>query len=343
MGSLGRPGTADTELDAGLPPSRRKWWRMLLAWLAGLTLLAVSIVVGCRAADTDAVTPVPQILAFLPWLLAPTGFALLLAGLARWWTGVAWAVLVLGALGWFLRPYGPGAGAVQPRGPLLRHVKVLTANLQFGRATDGLLSTIRSEKPDIVFVEECAFVCADALATDLPRSQYPYRNVVRKDGSEGSAILSAFPLKDTATLESEMAMPGAVAEIHGVSVRLQLAHPMPPLPGQVPLWQREVGTVRDFAAAAPDQPTIVAGDFNASQDHAAFRAVLDDGKLNDSARLAGKSRTWSWPAEDGRILRTQIDHVLVTKDFQVREARFVTLPGSDHRGLVVQLELHART
>ncbi|WP_329119818.1 endonuclease/exonuclease/phosphatase family protein [Streptomyces sp. NBC_01465] len=314
----------------------------MLAWIAGLILLGVSAVLVCRALDTDAITPVPQILAFLPWLLAPAAFALLLAGFARWWTGLVWAVLALAALGWFLRPYGPGAGSVQPSGPLLQNVKVLTANLQFGRATDALLATIRSEKPDIVFVEECAFVCADALAADLPRSQYPYRNVVRKDGSQGSAILSAFPLKDANTIESDMAMPGAVAEIHGVSVRLQLAHPMPPLPDQVPLWKREMGKLRSFAAAAPAQATIVAGDFNAGQDHAAFRAVLDDGKLHDSARIAGKSRTWSWPAESGRLLRTQIDHVLVSEDFQVKSARFVTLDGSDHRGLVVELGLHAR-
>ncbi|MBO0515788.1 endonuclease/exonuclease/phosphatase family protein [Streptomyces beijiangensis] len=339
---MGRPGTAHEAQYAGRPPSRRSRWRSAAAWIAGLILLGVSAVVGCRAADTDAITPVPQILAFLPWLLAPAAFALLLAGLARWWTGLVWAVLVLAALGWFLRPYGPGPGSVQPRGPLLQNVKVLTANLQFGRATGALLATVRSEKPDIVFVEECAFVCADALAADLPRSQYPYRNVVRKDGSEGSAILSAFPLKDANTIDSSMAMPGAVAEIHGVSVRLQLAHPMPPLPSQVPLWQHEVGKVRAFAAAAPDQPTIVAGDFNASQDHAAFRAVLDDGKLNDSARLAGKSRSWSWPAEAGRFLHTQIDHVLVSKDFEVNSARFVPLTGSDHRGLVVELELHGR-
>ncbi|MFE2695222.1 hypothetical protein [Streptomyces mirabilis] len=65
--------------------------------------------------------------------------------------------------------------------------------------------------------------------------------------------------------------------------------------------------------------------------------------LNDSARLAGKPRTWSWPVEDWRLLRTQIDHVLVSRDFQVNSAHFVSLPRSDHQGLVVELELHAES
>jgi hypothetical protein len=47
--------------------------RRLAAWCAGLLLLGVSVVVGCRVADSDGFTPVPQFLAFLPWLLAPAG------------------------------------------------------------------------------------------------------------------------------------------------------------------------------------------------------------------------------------------------------------------------------
>ncbi len=54
------------------------------AWPAALLFAAVSVVVGCRAADTDAVTPVPQLLAFLPWLLLPTAAGLLLTLRARW-------------------------------------------------------------------------------------------------------------------------------------------------------------------------------------------------------------------------------------------------------------------
>jgi endonuclease/exonuclease/phosphatase (EEP) superfamily protein YafD len=136
-----------------------------------------------------------------------------------------------------------------------------------------------------------------------------------------------------------MGMPGAVAEVKGHDVRLQLAHPMPPLPRQVGLWRSELGELRDFAAAGRSQPTILAGDFNATQDHAAFRHILDAG-LHDSARLAGKSRAPSWPSRVRPPLGTQIDHVLVSEDFSAHSARFVELADTDHRALLVDLTMH---
>jgi endonuclease/exonuclease/phosphatase (EEP) superfamily protein YafD len=83
----------------------------------------------------------------------------------------------------------------------------------------------------------------------------------------------------------------------------------------------------------------VAGDFNASQDHAAFRRILDAG-VRDAARLAGSSRAPSWPARTTPAFGAQIDHVLVSEDFSARDARFLDLPGTDHRALLVDLTLY---
>ena len=85
-------------------------------------------------------------------------------------------------------------------------------------------------------------------------------------------------------------------------MRVQLAHPMPPLPAHVDDWQRELRALRDYAAADKTRPTILAGDFNASQDHAAFRRILDTG-LRDGARLTGDARTPTWPARTVPSLR----------------------------------------
>ncbi len=326
---------------AGVPPdqteSRTRGGRRAGAWPAGLLLAGVSVVVGFRVADSDGITPVPQLLAFLPWLLAPTGLALLLALLARWWAGLVWGVVVLGLLAWFIEPYGK-SGA--PEGPPVAQLRVLASNVEFGHGTDALVTAVRREKPDIVFVEECEYGC-DATLKKALGADYPHRQAQVADGSKGSVILSRFPLKDAEGVTGTMAMPGAVADVRGHAVRLQLAHPMPPLPGHVGLWRRELGRLRDFAARRDRTPLILAGDFNASQDHAAFRRIIDTG-LHDATRLTGDDRTPSWPARTAPTLGAQIDHVLLSADFSARTARFLGLADTDHRALLVDLTLHQR-
>ncbi|MFG3286887.1 endonuclease/exonuclease/phosphatase family protein [Streptomyces sp. NPDC048111] len=313
-------------------------WRAVSALTGALLLAGVSAVVGCRVADADGVTPVPQALAFLPWLLVPGGAGLALAALGRWRTGMVWGVAVLAVTGWYTQPYGDAT--TRPRGAVLAEFTVLTSNTEFGWATDDLIATVRREQPDLVFVQECSLRCADALADRVPKADYPYRDVVREDGSAGSAILSRFPLRPGQRIPSVMAMPGAVVTIGGRDVRVQLAHPSPPLPGDDGKWHQEMGRVREFAKSAKGMPVILAGDFNASQDHALFRSVLDAGALHDSARLTGHARTWSWPADRTTPLRTQIDHVLVSGDFKATSSRFLTLRGTDHRALLVGLTLY---
>ncbi|MFE7168907.1 endonuclease/exonuclease/phosphatase family protein [Streptomyces sp. NPDC057616] len=321
--------TAPSEDEPVRHPGRR-----LAAWCAGLLLAAVGVVVGCRAADTDGITPVPQFLAFLPWLLVPAALALLLTLLARWRLGMVWALAVLGLLAWFIEPYGRTDDA---GGTPVAEFKVLTSNVEFGRGTDSLVPEIRRHRPDIVFVEECEYGCQATLLREFGTT-YPYRRAVAAEGSKGSIVLSRFPLRATAGVRGTMGMPGAVADVRGHEVRLQLAHPMPPLPGQVGLWRRELGRLRDTAAATRT-PLVLAGDFNSSQDHAAFRRILDTG-LNDAAALTGHDRTPSWPARLTPTFGAQIDHVLVSRDFSASSTRFLRLADTDHRALLVDLTLH---
>ncbi|MEU6995854.1 endonuclease/exonuclease/phosphatase family protein [Streptomyces sp. NPDC046465] len=310
--------------------------RRVAAWGAGLLLAGVSAVLGFRIADSDGFTPVPQVLAFLPWLLAPAGAALLLAVLGRWRTGMLWSVVVLGLLAWYTDPYG---NTDAPDGPAVAELRVLTSNVEFGGGTEGLLKAVRKERPDLLFVEECDLGCSALLRKELPHADYPYREAVEATGAEGSVILAKVPLKSAPGVEGTLGMPGAVADVRGHSVRVQLAHPMPPVPRGVGLWRSEMRDLRDYAAAGDGEPTIVAGDFNATQDHAAFRSILDTG-LRDAARIAGTPRAPSWPAAAPAPLGAQIDHVLATPDFAARDARFLDIGNTDHRALAVTLILH---
>ncbi|WTY78248.1 endonuclease/exonuclease/phosphatase family protein [Streptomyces phaeochromogenes] len=312
------------------------------AWFAALLLAGVSTVVGCRIADTDGITPVPQLLAFLPWLLAPTAVALLFAAFTRWRLGLVWSLAVLAALAWYIEPYGKTS---QPKGAPVAELRVLTSNVEFGQATDELIDAIREQRPDLVFVQECEYGCEEKLEQAFgkgnskgDKGSYPYRQAVEGAGSDGSVILSRHPLKPAVGIPATMGMPGATADVNGHEIRLQLAHPMPPLPTELSTWREELSDLRDYAATNRTRPTLLAGDFNASQDHAAFRRILDAG-FADAARLTGDARTPSWPARTAPPLGAQIDHVLVSRDFAANRARFLDLGNTDHRTLVVDLTL----
>ncbi|MDN3297718.1 endonuclease/exonuclease/phosphatase family protein [Streptomyces ficellus] len=323
-------------MAASLTSYRR---RRAAAWAAGLLLVVPTVVGGCRLIGTDAVTPVPQLLALLPWLAVPAGLALLLALPARRAPLTGWAAVVLAVTVWSVRPYGPEG--TRAEGPVTAELRVLTANVEFGGATEPLAAAVRRERPDLVFVSECDPHCAEALATG---TGYRYGAHVAAAGSAGSVILGARPLTARPALPgTTLGMPGATARLGGKDVTLQLAHPMPPLPGHTGTWKRELARLSDFAAAHKGRSVILAGDFNATQDHAAFRSVLDSGALHDAARLAGAARTGTWPQGARPVPPyAQIDHVLVSADFSVRGVRFLDLPRTDHRALLVDLDLRAR-
>lgn len=324
-----------TGTGPGRAPRRRRAARVG----AALLLFVATAPLVFRAAGSDGVTPVPQLLAFLPWLTAPAGLALALSLAARWRPGLFWAAAALLVTAAFVRPYGAEAPA--PHGPVLARLRVLTANLEFGRATDGLLATLRRERPDLVAVQECdRDRCAAALDSAPVRAAYPYRLRAGYGAAEGSAVLSRFPLTRDGAVAGELAMPRAAVTVAGQRLHFQVAHPMPPLPASLGTWRAELGRLRALAAARGHEPLIIAGDFNSSQDHAAFRALLDTG-LRDSARRTGHPRTPSWPSRTTPVLGAQIDHVLVSDALRPHAARFLDLPDTDHRALLVELDLHA--
>ncbi|MFF0726341.1 endonuclease/exonuclease/phosphatase family protein [Streptomyces sp. NPDC004134] len=315
-------------------PGRRL--RVLLGVAGGLPLLAVSCVLAFRAGGGDGATPLPQLAAFLPWLLVPGGFGLLLMALARSRAGVVWALVAVAGTAWFVRPYE--SAAEPPSTPPKEEFRLLSANLKFGDATPALRSALRTYEPDVVLVQECDSRCVEALHTPALRAAYPHRVIDGGDPAEGSAILSTYPLTEEPGVPGTLSMPAATARVAGERVRLQVVHPMPPTPESMDAWRTELGHLRDAAAARGEVPTVFGGDFNSSQDHEAFRDILDTG-LRDSAMLLGRSRTPTWPASTTPLFGAQIDHVLVSDRLSPADIEFPELAGTDHRAVLVELQL----
>ena len=113
------------------------------------------------------------------------------------------------------------------------------------------------------------------------------------------------------------------------------AHTYPPLPGAMTWWRSSVADVASLCRRST-AGLIVAGDFNATRDHAPLR---DLGGCTSAGEQAGIGGLATWPSSTGTtLLGATIDHVLVDGAvWEGKEGRVVAIPGTDHRAVVVQL------
>ena len=113
------------------------------------------------------------------------------------------------------------------------------------------------------------------------------------------------------------------------------AHTYPPLPGAMTWWRSSVADVASLCRRST-AGLIVAGDFNATRDHAPLR---DLGGCTSAGEQAGIGGLATWPSSTGTtLLGATIDHVLVDGAvWEGKEGRVVTIPSTDHRAVVVQL------
>jgi endonuclease/exonuclease/phosphatase family metal-dependent hydrolase len=154
---------------------------------------------------------------------------------------------------------------------------------------------------------------------EVPDTRVPLRAQV-VDGGEDAVQ----PIVD-------VTLPGARAPL-----RVQAIHAPHPDRGRVARWERSLrGLPEARAEAAPD---VLAGDFNATLDHAELRDVLERG-WTDAAADAGDGLTRTWPVGRTGGPHLAIDHVLVRPGVAVRSFAAVDVPGSDHRAVIARLEL----
>lgn len=260
------------------------------------------------------------------------------------WAGVVASVLGLVVQGVWLAPQFRGDGKAHHA-----DLTLLTANLQYGEADPAVLvRDAIDQKVDVLVLEEVTYAEYAGLKRAGLRDLLPYVAGRPDHSAAGTMVFSTYPLTDPHAIDIST---GAVAVEVGAPApfRLIAAHPSQPVLATA-TWRRDLGVLRQSVSASLRQgPTIVAGDFNATLDHARFRAVLSPG-LTDSVDSAGSGWQPTWPESlpqakgsdrvSGAWLRPviAIDHVLLGKQYAALSTKTLRLPGSDHRALLVQLD-----
>jgi endonuclease/exonuclease/phosphatase (EEP) superfamily protein YafD len=228
----------------------------------------------------------------------------------------------------------------QPRadGPVLR---VLTANLLVGSASaEAVVGLVRRTGADVLFLQELTDTAVRRLSQARLTDLLPHQMTdVRGDRRSGSGIYARFPLTSGLRLTPfSAARPTARLELPaGQHAELVCVHPNPPN-GRP--WRRRVTRWRTELALLPppaDPPRVIAGDFNATADHAQFRRLLRLGHIDAAAQLGrGLIPTWG---PKGRPAVLTLDHVLLDPRCAVLAVSVHHVPGSDHRAVYAEFRL----
>lgn len=226
-------------------------------------------------------------------------------------------------------------------------INLMTLNVYVGRSDAAqLLREVQERGINVLCLQEVTSAFVEALDAAGIADILP----MRAGSAPGDLIYSSLPLEDCvvdAVGYAGAAMAAATVDLGTQKVRVVSVHTCAPVPGVEDLWYASllgVAHVRmNDPYATADVPYILAGDFNASLDHAAFRDILEQGYV-DAALAAGKGYRGTWPALGGSgtsVGIVAIDHVLIPAGASCSSLNYVRVAGSDHIGLAATVQLPA--
>ncbi|HST82288.1 MAG TPA: endonuclease/exonuclease/phosphatase family protein [Kineosporiaceae bacterium] len=320
-----------------------------------LGAIVAAVPITARALEHGAGAPIPQLAAFAPW-----GFALwliagplLLIGRRRRAGGAVLLVVVLVALlgvRWMI-PSGAARDAARSGVAAGSEVRLMTLNAEFGRAdTAHTLALVRGHAVDVLVVEELTPALVERLRAAGLDGLLGYSDLHPRGGAAGTGIWSRWPLQEIGRLPSQgFEMPMVAITLPGTGtpdppiLTVTGIHTRAPHLAATARWRRDLSMIAMVEASrgTTSGPMIYAGDFNASREHAEFRAILDTGLVDAGDALSvAPWPGFTWPADQPGPAATRIDHILITPtSIGVRKVTVVSVPGTDHHGVIADLEV----
>jgi endonuclease/exonuclease/phosphatase (EEP) superfamily protein YafD len=334
----------------GLRPTAATWdsqpvrprFQQLLFTIAGLALLPASAATGMRLFPPDDASA--QVAAFIPYGLLGYLLALgcLLAALARarhrlapGVITVVVAILTACHLAWL----GP-LFVDDHRAAGTPKFRLMSLNMFNGEADSGQVAE-RAEKADVVILVEATPDALRALERYGWDKRFPYSVGDPRNNFSNTAVYSRFPLSRSSqigdTSFQQWVTTVRIPRVGGI--RLMAVHPCNPYCGD-DRWSSEHRLLRRTVIDNIDQPLVVAGDFNAVDDHGPMQALQRAG-LKSATDVAGAGWLPTYPANRSFPPLLPIDHVMINKDLTATSVTSFTVTGSDHRGLLATLALTA--
>lgn len=309
-------------------------WFIRRVVLSVLFLVLVAVPLYPELFGLDELTPFAQLVAFRPQALIVVLALALLMLVRRGWRIAAVLAGLLALTGSALTaPRQLSDPRPAPAGS--RVLTIMVANVLGGGADAGdVAELIRERRPDLVSLPEAQIDVREEIRAQLQGMRYTGYTVQPSDAVESATSVLVSPSLGAVSFSSEPGTTFGNIVVTGGNlgeVRLIAYHGFPPLPDSVTTWKHDLQALRQWCAQ--DEPTVVAGDFNATLDHADFRQALG-GYCRSVAAAVGGGLEGTWPADQPAIVRAQIDHVVVTRQFQPGAFTTYAIEGTDHRAVV---------
>jgi len=299
--------------------------------VCAVVLVGVAGLVVVRVTGLDAGSVFALVVVGVPYAVVVTVVVGVVAAVAkaRWLTVFALGLLVVQVV--VLVPRFTADGAAIPDGAA--RLRVATVNSHVGNVdAKALVDFVRSERIDVLAVEELAPQAIPGLDAAGLREVMPYRELRPKDDS---SLYSRFPFTSSGPLPAPTTWPQTTATltVAGRAVEVVAVHTYYPA-GDPDRWTRDMVALK----AVAHENSVLLGDFNATLDHAPMRDLLSAGLVDAHAEL-GRGWAPTWPADRALPPLVQLDHVLHGHGFAAVAVGERTLPGSDHRLVFAELAL----
>lgn len=199
-----------------------------------------------------------------------------------------------------------------------------------------LVEYLANSGADIVALQELSQV--EGLLLHSKLEMYPYA-YAEGAGESDTVLLSRWPISAAETVKlsaNGVSAIRATIDWNAQPITLIAAHLHWPIGAQS--TERRNAELAGLAvlAQAERSPLVILGDFNITPWSPHFRAFLDASRLRDCSYGHGLDPTWPSQAI---ALGIRIDHCFVSPHWRTLDARTGPAVGSDHRPMIVDLQL----
>lgn len=187
----------------------------------------------------------------------------------------------------------------------------------------------------MVVLAEAKELAHDRLTAAGITTRFPYERAgsLPQSGGAGTTVLSRFPMTRTEPLPAIISHQSwdLTIDVAGLGpIHLVAVHPVRPHPGGDD-WAGEQARLR---RSLPSGPTVVAGDFNAVDNHLSIRRLAVDG-FRSTTDLTGAGWQPSYPADRAWLPPlVGIDHIQLGPELTATSSTTVRVADTDHLGVV---------